>query len=98
MKLELVAKAMKELGHVTRLSIFKRVVKVGFKGISMGELQQELAVPGSTLSHHVSALVNAGLIAQRREGRTLFCVAEYDTLADVINFLETECCVDEIDE
>jgi len=95
MELEAVAKALKELGHPTRLAIYKAVVKAGYQGIAVGGVQEQLGVPASTLSHHISGLASAGLIAQRREGRTLFCVAEYQNLEQVIGFLQDECCVDE---
>ncbi len=95
MEIEIIAKALKELGHPTRLAIFKRLVKSGHQGIAVGDVQEELKIPGSTLSHHLSSLVSAGLINQRREGRTLFCVAEYDKLAAVIAFFQDECCSDE---
>ncbi|GLO60061.1 transcriptional regulator [Vibrio sp. MACH09] len=95
MNIDDVAKALKELGHPTRLTIYKCVVKAGFKGIAVGGLQQRLDIPGSTLSHHISNLASAGLISQRREGRTLYCVAEYQKLENVIGFLNDECCSDE---
>ncbi|WP_440876569.1 ArsR/SmtB family transcription factor [Thalassotalea sp. PLHSN55] len=95
MELETIAKALKELGHPTRLAIFKRLVKSGQQGIAVGTVQEELKVPGSTLSHHISSLASAGLIKQRREGRTLFCVVEYEKLLSVIAFLQEECCADE---
>lgn len=93
--IESTAKALKELGHPTRLMIYKSVVRAGFQGIAVGKLQEELAIPGSTLSHHISSLVSAELLTQRREGRTLFCVAEFDELQAVIDFLQDECCLDE---
>ncbi|KJY93675.1 ArsR family transcriptional regulator [Vibrio neptunius] len=95
MELEVVAKALKELGHPTRLSIYKSVVKAGFQGITVGAIQDQLDIPGSTLSHHISSLASANLISQRREGRTLYCVAEYQCLEAVIGFLQDECCADE---
>jgi DNA-binding transcriptional ArsR family regulator len=95
MTIEVIAKALKELGHTTRLTIFKRLVQSGRQGIAVGSLQQELGVPGSTLSHHISSLVSADLIIQRREGRTLFCVVNYDQLQAVIDFFQDDCCVDE---
>lgn len=94
MDLDYVAKALKELGHPTRLAIFKRLVKAGYQGISVGMLQQELAIPGSTLSHHITSLASAQLLIQRREGRTLFCIAEFEQLQGVITFLQQECCLD----
>jgi DNA-binding transcriptional ArsR family regulator len=95
MELEVIAKALKELGHPTRLAIFKRLVKSGHTGIAVGTVQEELNIPGSTLSHHISSLASAGLISQRREGRTLYCVAEYEKLDAVIAFFQDECCSDE---
>lgn len=95
---DVAAKAFKELGHPIRLQIFKRIVKSGYQGIPVGELQEELSIPGSTLSHHISSLSSAGLLNQRREGRTLFCVAGYDLLESVICFLQDECCLDETEK
>ncbi|MTI11921.1 ArsR/SmtB family transcription factor [Sansalvadorimonas verongulae] len=94
MNIEDMAKAMKELGHPTRLTIFKRLVKAGYQGLAVGDVQEELGIPGSTLSHHLSSLASAGLISQRREGRTLFCVAEFKRLESVVCFLQEECCLD----
>lgn len=95
MNIDVIAKALKELGHPTRLAIYRSVVRAGFQGIAVGGLQEKLQIPDSTLSHHISNLVSAGLISQRRESRTLYCTAEYEKLDSVINFLKDECCADE---
>jgi len=94
MNLDIIAKALKELGHPTRLNIYRSVVRAGYQGIAVGGLQEKLDIPGSTLSHHISSLVSAGLISQRRESRTLYCIAEYEKLQAVIGFLQDECCSD----
>ncbi|PJE80573.1 hypothetical protein CI610_00465 [invertebrate metagenome] len=94
MNLECTAKALKELGHPTRLAIYRQVVRAGYQGIPVGMLQERLGIPGSTLSHHISSLISAQLISQRRESRTLYCVAEYQQLQEVIDFLQGECCMD----
>ncbi len=95
MSIEIIAKALKELGHPTRLSIYRSVVRAGYQGIAVGGLQKKLDIPGSTLSHHIASLVSAELISQRRESRTLYCTAEYETLQSVISFLQDECCAEE---
>lgn len=89
------AKMLAELGHATRLSIFRYLVKGGRNGVPVGEIQAALEVPGSTLSHHITRLVSVGLVIQRREGRTLYCVPQYDALDGLIDFLQDECCVHE---
>lgn len=95
MELEDIAKALKELGHPIRLKIYRRLVKAGHDGLPVGSIQEELGIPGSTLSHHIAGLISAGLVSQRRESRTLFCVTNYSRLLEVISFLQSECCVDE---
>ena len=92
MNIDSAAKVLKELGHPTRLALFKILVKGGHEGVAVGEIQQLLPIPGSTLSHHISALVSAGIISQRREGRLLYCVPDYQLLQGLVNFLQDECC------
>lgn len=92
MENEIAAKKLAELGHVTRLSIFRYLVKVGDDGASVGQIQEELNIPGSTLSHHISRLVAVGLIRQVRESRTLHCIPQFEVLNELIEFLKSECC------
>ena len=93
MQIKSAAKKLAELGHVTRLEIFRFLIRGGHQGVPVGDIQSALGVPGSTLSHHISRLVGAGLVIQRREGRTLYCTAQYDELDGLIGFLKEECCI-----
>lgn len=88
------ANTLKELGHPIRLSIYKEVVKYGEKGVPVGTIQGLLGIPSSTLSHHITGLASAKLITQRREGTTLYCVAAYGVLDELIAFLNDECCIE----
>ena len=90
---ETLAKCLAELGNITRLRIFKLLVKAGDIGITVGRIQEELNVPGSTLSHHITKLVSANLISQKREGRILHCIANYNTLEEVQKELQNQCCI-----
>jgi ArsR family transcriptional regulator len=92
MENELAAKRLAELGHNTRLSIFRYLVKVGCEGAPVGEIQAKLGIPGSTLSHHLNRLVSVGLVRQVRQSRTLYCVPQFDILKELIEFLMAECC------
>jgi ArsR family transcriptional regulator len=92
MKHEDAANMLAELGNVTRLAIFRYLVKAGHDGVSVGQIQKKLDIPGSTLSHHISRLVKVGLVEQQRESRTLFCIPQYEALNELIVFLKSECC------
>ncbi|MGO2333871.1 ArsR/SmtB family transcription factor [Providencia sp.] len=95
MNIDDAAKVLKELGHPTRLQVYKQLIKVGKKGVPVGELQENLGVPNSTLSHHLSALISVGLIRQNRISRMLYCIPEYERLNELMMFLTDECCTDE---
>ncbi len=98
MEIEHAAIALKELGHATRLAVFKLLVKAGSEGLPVGEVQSALKIPNSTLSHHISKLASVGLIKQRRDGRTLFCIPQYERLYELIHFLQDECCINQHDK
>jgi ArsR family transcriptional regulator len=91
-KLETTSKRLAELGNLTRLSIFTYLVKVGPEGAPVGQIQKEIGIPGSTLSHHINRLVSVGLIRQIRESRVLYCVPQFKALEEVTEFLLSECC------
>lgn len=94
MKIEKAAAQLSELGHVTRLEIYRILVKAGHAGMPVSAIQEKLSIPGSTLSHHISRLVRVGLVSQLREGRVLRCNAQYAELDNLIAFLSEECCTD----
>ena len=79
------------LGHEVRLQILRRLRKAHPDGMVVGEIQREIGVPASTLSHHLEALFHEGLVRQRREGRFLRYFTDEQGLEEVLHFLETEC-------
>jgi DNA-binding transcriptional ArsR family regulator len=92
MQLETAATGLAELGNVTRLRIFRLLVRSGETPLAVGEIQAELGIPASTLSHHISRLVWAGLVEQEREGRVLRCRPCFAALNALVEFLYEECC------
>jgi len=86
------ARALESLGSPVRLEIYRLLVKTGPKGLAVGEIQHQLEIAGSTLSHHISHLVQNHLVHQIREGRVLRCHANYQRMNQLIRFLSEECC------
>ncbi len=93
--LEDAAQAFAALGSEQRLSVLQTLVRAGTKGLSMGELGKRTGVPGSTLNHHLRFLVHAGLVEQKKEGRSIICSSvAYDMTTALSNFILKNCCAD----
>ena len=88
------AEAFAALGSEVRLAILRALVRAGEDGLPVGALQGRLAIAASTLSHHLRALIQAGVLEQTRDGRTLICRARYDQIQGLAAFLVSECCAD----
>lgn len=80
------------LGHEARLAIVRLLLAAHPEGLVAGEIQEELGIPASTLSHHLDALRQEGLIEQQREGKYLRYAAAEPGLRDLLEFLYAECC------
>lgn len=92
MKPEYAAKQLEALGNPTRLAIFRKLVKTGTPGSPVGEIRESLGIPASTLSHHISKLVNAGLLSQERDSRSLVCRVDHTSMDALMEFLVINCC------
>lgn len=88
-----VATSLAALGHTTRLSIFRLLVRAGKDGLNVGEIGHHLDAAPSTLAHHLRALVDAGLVIQERDGRQIVNRVDYEAMRGTISFLTAECCV-----
>ncbi|KPQ05717.1 MAG: transcriptional regulator, ArsR family [Rhodobacteraceae bacterium HLUCCA12] len=86
------ARALAALGHDARLSIFRLLVKAGDDGLRVGDIGEHLGLAPSTLAHHLSTLVDAGLVLQEKQGREVFNRVDYPAMRRVIGFLTSECC------
>jgi DNA-binding transcriptional ArsR family regulator len=80
------------LGSPIRLSILRRVVQGDPEGTIVGELQTQLGIPWSTLSHHLERLTAAGLLQQRPDGRFMHYRADYTALRALTDYLWEDCC------
>jgi len=80
------------LGAEPRLQILRLLLAAHPEGMVVGEVQEEMGIPASTLSHHLEKLKQVGLVRVRREGTYLWYAADTDALREVMNFLYEECC------
>jgi ArsR family transcriptional regulator, arsenate/arsenite/antimonite-responsive transcriptional repressor len=80
------------MGTEPRLRIVRLLLAAHPHGLVAGELQAELDIPPSTLSHHLEKLRQENLVTVRREGTFLRYAANADTLRDLLGFLYAECC------
>ncbi|WP_368187868.1 ArsR/SmtB family transcription factor [Aestuariibius sp. HNIBRBA575] len=94
----LAALMLSALGGESRLRIYRLLVRAGEGGLSVGVIQDQLGIAASTLSHHIAALKMAGLIVQRRDGRTIFNTANYENMNALLAYLTEECCADQQQE
>jgi DNA-binding transcriptional ArsR family regulator len=94
MKVEKAAKQLEALGNPTRLRLYRALVRAGDAGLPVGRLQERIGIAPSTLSHHLHRLILTGLVTQERQGTTLLCRANYETMHALIGFLTDECCAD----
>jgi ArsR family transcriptional regulator, arsenate/arsenite/antimonite-responsive transcriptional repressor len=80
------------MGAEPRLRIVQLLLTAHPQGLVVGDIQEELEIPASTLSHHLDKLKNEELVRVRREGTFLWYTANLEALQEIINFLYAECC------
>jgi len=80
------------MGTEPRLRIMQRSLSAHPEGMVVSEIQEELEIPNSTLSHHLDKLKNEGLVQVRRESTFLRYTADTGALQQLLQFLYAECC------
>ena len=80
------------MGTEARLRIMQFLLSAHPDGLVVNEIQAELGIPNSTLSHHLDKLKNEGLINVRRKSTFLRYTANTDALQELLQFLYAECC------
>src|SRR5436190_20449937 len=80
------------MGTEPRLRIMQVLLSAHPEGLVVGEIQQELDIPNSTLSHHLEKLKAEDLVRVRRESTFLHYTANTEALQELLQFLYAECC------
>jgi len=80
------------MGTEPRLRIMQLLLTAHPEGLVVGEIQDELEIPNSTLSHHLDKLRTEDLVTVRRESTFLRYTANTEALQELLQFLYAECC------
>lgn len=80
------------MGTEPRLRIMQLLLTAHPDGLVVGDIQEELDIPNSTLSHHLDKLRTEGLVGVHREGTFLRYTADTAALQELLQFLYAECC------
>lgn len=80
------------IGTDSRLRILRLLLAAHPDGLIVGDIQNELEIPASTLSHHLDKLKNEDLVTVERQGTFLWYRANTQTLQALLGFLYSECC------
>lgn len=80
------------MGNEQRLRIMQLLLTAHPEGLVVSEIQDELGIPNSTLSHHLDKLKTENLVSVKRESTFLRYSANTDALQELLQFLYAECC------
>lgn len=92
MEMTQAVRALAALAQESRLQAFRLLVQSGPEGLAAGKIAEELQIPAATLSFHLKELLNAGLVAQRRDGRSLVYSLHVEGTQALLEFLVSDCC------
>ncbi len=90
--LDTIAAAFAALGQPSRLSIVRLLLTAHPQGLPAGEIQKELEISASTLSHHLDKLRQVGLVASAKDRQWIWYSVQSDKLKSLMDFLFEECC------
>jgi ArsR family transcriptional regulator len=92
MTLARAVRALDALAHDTRLRVHRLLVQSGEEGLSAGSIARRLGMPASSLSFHLMHLQAAGLVTQRRAGRSLIYAVNFASMDGLMEYLQENCC------
>ena len=84
--------ALSALAHPGRLEVFRLLVQAGTDGMAAGDIARATGSLANTLSTNLNILAGAGLVASRRDGRSIIYTAGYDQMRELLGFLMEDCC------
>jgi DNA-binding transcriptional ArsR family regulator len=92
MELSTAIQALSALGQESRLLVFRLLVRRGPEGLASGDIAEQLNVPANTMSSHLAVLSRAGLVASRKQGRSVIYAIDVVGTRKLLAFLVEDCC------
>ncbi len=96
LNLDQAAERFAAVGSEPRLAVVKALVRAGHQGLTVGEIQERLDIPPSTLAHHLRLLQATGLVEQQRQGRAVVNRVVFEEIEALSTYLLRECCVEAV--
>ena len=84
--------SLSALAHEGRMEVFRLLVRAGPDGLAAGEIAQSTGALSNTLSTNLGILSRAGLVASRRDGRSIIYTAAFSRMRELLAFLMEDCC------
>lgn len=80
------------LAQESRLAVFRLLMKAGPEGVAAGDIARAVKVAPNTLSAQLNILSEAGLVAARRQGRSMIYAVDYTAMTALLVYLMDDCC------
>jgi DNA-binding transcriptional ArsR family regulator len=85
-------KSLAALAHNSRLEVFRLLVQKGPEGMAASAIAERVGLPNATLSFHIKALTQAGLVEARQDGRFIYYATNFSTMNELVGYLTENCC------
>jgi ArsR family transcriptional regulator, arsenate/arsenite/antimonite-responsive transcriptional repressor len=92
MEINSAVQALSALGQESRLRVFRLLIRRGPKGTPAGDIAEQLKIPANTMSSHLAVLSRAGLVASRKQGRSVIYAVDVAGTRKLLAFLVEDCC------
>ena len=94
MKSHTAVERLAALAQDSRLAVFRLLVRRGPEGLAASEIADRLKIARNTLSFHLKALTQAGLLTVQQDGRYLYYAPDIDAMNGLVDYLTAHCCAD----
>ncbi len=87
--------AFAALSNVTRLRIFRDLVRAGPNGRNAGDVAAGVGASPSRASFHLAALTKSKLVSSSQSAREVIYRAEFDNIGAFVQYFLEDCCAND---